>query len=116
MSCVIEKKATASANMKQQQVPPPKQHHTTTVVPSRNEASPSTPSLSTFADQLQKFLSFHQPNALSIVSPSIGLPPSASSSISPSTWVFDSGATQHMTNDISFCSSLYIHLPHLFMC
>lgn len=56
------------------------------------------------AEQMQKLLSTHLPNALSVSS--IGLSSSAPSGISPSIWVFDSGATHHMTNDISLFSSI----------
>ncbi|CAL2250163.1 unnamed protein product [Prunus armeniaca] len=57
-------------------------------------------------DSLQKLCSTHQPNALSMISHSLGLPSSSSSGISPSTWIFDSGATHHMTSDLSLFTSL----------
>ena len=47
---------------------------------------------------MQKLLSAHQSNALSVSS--IGLSFVAPSGISRSTWVFDSDVTHHMTNDI----------------
>ncbi|CAL9025442.1 unnamed protein product [Prunus brigantina] len=83
-----------------QQVFPSKRSPTAAVVSSHCESSAS-PTVSLIAQQFQKLCSTHQPNALSMISHSSGLPSSSSSGIFPSTWVFDLGATHHMTSDMS---------------
>lgn len=87
------------------QVLPPKRSPTAAAVSSRRESS-AGPTVSLTAEQFQKLCSTHQPNALSMISHSSCLPSSSSSGISPSTWVFDSGATHHMTSDLSLFTSL----------
>ncbi|CAL8092397.1 unnamed protein product [Prunus armeniaca] len=95
----------ASENDDSLQVFPPKRSPTAAVVSSYRESFAS-PTMSLTAEQFQKLCSTHQRDVLSMISHSSGLPSSSSSGISPSTWVFDSGATHHMTSDLSLFTSL----------
>ncbi|CAL2231092.1 unnamed protein product [Prunus armeniaca] len=95
----------ASENDDSLQVFPPKQSPTAAVVSSRRKSFAS-PTVSLTAEQFQKLFSTHQPDVLSMISHSSGLPSSSSSGMSPSTWVFDSGAAHHMTSDLSLFTSL----------
>ncbi|CAB4310484.1 unnamed protein product [Prunus armeniaca] len=65
------------------QVLPPKRSPTVAVVSSRRESS-TGPTVSLTAEQFHKLCSTHQPNALSMISHSSGLPSSSSSGTSMS--------------------------------
>ena len=71
----------------------------------------STPSMTTINNQLQRLLSLWQPNDLS-VSFSVNSFTSGPLGIPQTDWVFDSGATHHMTNDSSLFASTF-SLPYV---
>ncbi|KAK0599286.1 hypothetical protein LWI29_003954 [Acer saccharum] len=95
-------------NQSQQQTYMPPQPNTATTVPSGSFGfdgpSSSNPSMSALAEQFQKFLAI-QPQAMFTSSP-IGLLSPSSSGMFSSTWVLDSGASHHMSPNLSYFVSL----------
>lgn len=88
---------------KQQQGSFYKQSHTATVATPRNENQSSESLL----EQLQKLLNSQQSHSLNPMTSSFaGLFTSNASGITSSIWVFDSGASHHMSKDLSCFSSL----------